>query len=86
MRVARKLLERLVMSFTVSLNRVQLDFVAMPELELTLSQAVRFWALGADDCRVVLDTLVDAGFLRWTPSRTVVRNRRVSRGSRVNAA
>lgn len=46
----------------------------MPGLELTLAQAVRLWGLGADDCRSVLDSLADAGFLKWTARRTVVRN------------
>ena len=40
---------------------------------ITMAQATRLWNLGADDCRHVLDTLVDAGFLRWTARRTVVR-------------
>ena len=62
------------MSFTTAVNRVRMDFVAMPELEVSLPQAVRMWTLGMDDCRCVLDTLVDAGFLAWTPKRTVVRN------------
>ena len=45
----------------------------MPGLELTLPQAVRLWTLGADDCRYVIDALVDVGFLKWTPRRTIVR-------------
>jgi len=61
------------MSFTVVMNRVQTDFTQMPELELTLPQAVRMWTLGLDDCRCVIDALVDAGFLAWTPRRTIVR-------------
>lgn len=48
----------------------------MPGLELTLPQAVRFWTLGTDDCRYVIDALVDAGFLKWTPRRTVIRTGR----------
>lgn len=45
----------------------------MPGLELTLPQASRLWGLGVDDCRFVVDALVDAGFLAWTARRTVVR-------------
>jgi hypothetical protein len=45
----------------------------MPGLELTLPQAVRLWGLGADDCRHVLDSLAETGFLKWTARRTVVR-------------
>lgn len=45
----------------------------MPDLELTVPQAVRLWSLGADDCRYVIDALVDTGFLGWTAKRTIVR-------------
>ena len=64
------------MSFAAVADRVRLDFVEMPELEVTLPQAVRRWTLGADDCRYVIDALVDTGFLAWTPKRTVVRKGR----------
>ena len=46
----------------------------MPGLELTLPEAVRLLGFGVDDCRYVIDALVDAGFLRWTARRTVVRS------------
>jgi len=61
------------MNFASIVDRVRAEFVEMPGLELTLPQAVRLWGLGADDCRHVLDSLADAGFLKWTPRRTVVR-------------
>lgn len=64
------------MSFASVVDRVRLDFMEMPEMELTLPQAVRLWSLGMDDCRYVIDSLVDAGFLSWTPKRTIVRNGR----------
>ena len=48
----------------------------MPGLELTVPQAVRLWSVGMDDCRHVIDALVDAGFLRWTMRRTIVRTGR----------
>jgi hypothetical protein len=64
------------MSFAALVDRVRLDFVEMPEMELTLPQAVRLWSLGMDDCRFVIDSLVDAGFLAWTPRRTIVRKGR----------
>jgi len=67
------LLNAPVMSFAALVDRVRLDFVEMPELELTLPQAVRRWTLGVDDCRFVIDALVDTGFLAWTPKRTVVQ-------------
>ena len=61
------------MSFATIVDRVRADFVEMPGLELTLPQAVRLWNLGMDDCRLVLDALADAGFLKWTHRRTVIR-------------
>ena len=61
------------MTLASIVDRVRAEFVEMPGLELTLPQAVRLWGLGADDCRHVLDSLADAGFLRWTARRTVVR-------------
>jgi hypothetical protein len=64
------------MTFATLVDRVRLDFVEMPEMELTLPQAVRLWSLGMDDCRYVIDSLVDAGFLAWTPRRTIVRRGR----------
>jgi hypothetical protein len=64
------------MSFTAIADRVRSEFVEMPGMQLTLSQATRLWNLGADDCRNVLDFLVDTGFLMWTPQRTVIRTGR----------
>ena len=61
------------MSFPSVVDRIRSNFNDMPELELTMGQAVRLWKLGADDCRHALDALTDVGFLRWTPQRTIVR-------------
>ena len=61
------------MNFAIAADRIQHDFKELPGLELTIGQAIRLWNLGADDCRQVLDALVDAGFLRWTAKRTIVR-------------
>ena len=74
--MARRLLSAEAMSFAAVVDRVRGEFVEMPGLELTLPQAVRLWTLGADDCRFVIDALVDAGFLKWTPRRTVIRTGR----------
>jgi hypothetical protein len=64
------------MSFAAVVDKVRADFEEMPRLELTLPQAVRLWTLGMDDCRFVIDALVDAGFLSWTARRTIVRTGR----------
>lgn len=61
------------MTFAAIIERARADFMEMPDLELTVGQAVRLWNLGADDCRYVIDSLVDARFLRWTARRSVVR-------------
>jgi hypothetical protein len=45
------------------LVRIQMEYVEMPELKLTGSQARRLWTLTPEICDVVLGSLVDAGFL-----------------------
>ena len=62
------------MSLAMVVDRVRSDFEEMPGLELTVGQGVRLWNLGADDCRYVLDALADAGFLRWSARRTILRS------------
>ena len=68
------------MNFATAADRIQHDFNELPGLELTIGQAIRLWNLGADDCRHVLDALVDAGFLQWTAKRTIVRADHVRAG------
>ena len=63
----------MAMSFAAVVDRVRADFMEMPGLELTVPQAVRLWTVGVDDCRFVIDALVDAGFLKWTTRRTIIR-------------
>jgi hypothetical protein len=74
--MARTLLCADDMSFAAVVDRVRGEFVEMPGLELTLPQAARLWTLGADDCRYVIEALVDVGFLKWTLRRTIVRTGR----------
>jgi hypothetical protein len=54
-------------------ERVRGEFLEMPGLQLTMPQAVRLWGLDPEACRAVIDALVDAAFLRWTPAGTIVR-------------
>jgi hypothetical protein len=61
------------MEMPALVNRVRSEFLEMPGLQLTLSQASRLWGLEAAACRSVIATLVDASFLRWTARGTVVR-------------
>ena len=66
------------MRFSTIVDRMRGEFLEMPGLELTEAQAIRLWSLDADDCRYALNVLVDAGFLRWTTRRTVIRTGRPS--------
>lgn len=70
------------MTFAEAVERVRADFNDMPGLELTLAQASRLWHLGIDDCRSVLDALVDAGFLAWGPQRSIRRREGAARAPR----
>lgn len=54
-------------------ERIRGEFNEMPGLQLTIAQAARLWGLDQASCRRVIDALVDAAFLRWTASGTVVR-------------
>ena len=68
------------MTFATAVDRVRAAFTEMPGLELSMPQAVRLWSMGMDDCRFVVDALVDAGFLRWTSRRTIARTAGDARG------
>jgi len=54
-------------------ERVRAEFREMPGLHLTPAQAMRLWGLELDTCRQVIDELVAAAFLRWTPGGAVRR-------------
>ena len=54
-------------------DRVRSEFNEMPGLQLTLPQAARLWGLEVAACRSVIEALVQASFLRWTPRGMVVR-------------
>jgi hypothetical protein len=54
-------------------ERVRGEFNEMPGLQLTIAQAARLWGMDTAACRRVIDALVEAAFLRWTPAGTIVR-------------
>jgi hypothetical protein len=54
-------------------ERIRGEFREMPGMQLTLVQAQRLFGLEPAACRNVIDTLVDASFLRWTSSGTIVK-------------
>lgn len=54
-------------------GRIRAEYLEMPGLSLTLSQAQRLWGLGPDTCRIVLESLVGAKFLTTTRRGCYVR-------------
>jgi hypothetical protein len=64
------------MNATTLFDRVKGEFNEMPGLQLTIAQAARLWGLEVAACRSVVDALVDAAFLRWTPAGTIGRAQR----------
>jgi hypothetical protein len=61
------------MDFDGIVRRVQQEFLEMPGLRLTPVQAGRLWGLDRDACHAVIEALVAAAFLRWTPAGAVTR-------------
>jgi hypothetical protein len=53
--------------------RIRSEYLEMPGLSLTVSQAERLWQLRRDDCEELLDRLVATGFLAQTPKGQFVR-------------
>ena len=56
-----------------TVRRIREEFREMPGLRLTPAQATRLWGLEIEMCRRVIDELVAAAFLRWTPAGSVTR-------------
>jgi hypothetical protein len=56
-----------------ALRRVKGEFLEMPGLKLTASQAQRLWGLDRESCEALLGALVDANFLARTPEGAFVR-------------
>ena len=55
------------------IGRIRAEFLEMPGLRLTVSQASRLWGLDEGSCRRVIDALIGSSFLRWTPGGAVTR-------------
>jgi hypothetical protein len=62
-----------IMEFEAVVRRIRSEFVEMPGLRLTPAQATRLWGLDGDACQAVIQALIDASFLRWTPAGAVTR-------------
>jgi hypothetical protein len=54
-------------------RRVREEFREMPGLRLTPAQAIRLWGLEREMCHAVIERLVAAAFLRWTPTGAITR-------------
>ena len=53
--------------------RIESEFLATPELKLTVSEAERHFGADEVTCEAVLDALVDAAVLFKTPDRVYGR-------------
>jgi hypothetical protein len=54
-------------------GRIRAEFLEMPGLRLTVTQASRLWGLDEGSCKHVIDILIGSSFLRWTSAGTVAR-------------
>jgi hypothetical protein len=54
-------------------GRIRGEFLEMPGLRLTVTQASRLWGLDEGSCRRIIDVLIGASFLRWTSSGAIAR-------------
>jgi hypothetical protein len=64
------------MELELMVYRVREEFREMPGLRLTPAQATRLWGMEDVVCKEIIDRLVDASYLRWTPSGAVTRTER----------
>ena len=58
-----------------ALTRIQVEYVEMPDLKLTLRQIRRLCDLPQDACEAALVVLVSSGFLRQTQGGQFLRSR-----------
>ena len=54
-------------------GRIRAEFLEMPGLRLTVTQASRLWGLDEGSCQRVIDALIGTSFLRWTTRGTIAR-------------
>jgi hypothetical protein len=54
-------------------RRIEAEYVEMPGLSVTLSQAQRLWAADRRVCQTVFDRLIARGVLRMTTKGRFVR-------------
>jgi hypothetical protein len=61
------------LEFHSLVERVRCEFLEMPGLQLTVTQAARLWGLDRGSCEAVIETLVRSDFLKRTASGSVAR-------------
>ena len=68
-------------------HRIRGEYLEMPGLRLSVTQAQRLWGLSAEACQKALDALVEGGFLRRTAEGQYTRltEGSVTTGRRVSA-
>jgi hypothetical protein len=59
--------------FREAVITIQMEYVEMPELKLTLPQAQRLWTLPTDICQAAMAALVATGFLVHTRDGAYLR-------------
>ena len=64
---------RKVMELDRLVRRIRSEFLEMPGLRLTTSQAARLWGLEEALCNQVISALIGSAFLRRTSSGTISR-------------
>lgn len=61
------------MELTALVARVRAEFMEMPGLRLSFEEATRLWGMDDAVCRTVVESLVQAAFLRRAEDGTFVR-------------
>ena len=61
-----------VSALTETVRRVRAEFLEMPGLKLTVSQAQRLWGVDRPTCEAVIEQLTEARFLSRTRDGAVV--------------
>jgi hypothetical protein len=56
-----------------TINRIKSEYREMPGLHLTFEQMLRLWRLDRTTCRTLVETLIDAQFLKPTDDGRYVR-------------
>lgn len=62
-----------VMELPALVARVRAEFLEMPGLRLSFEEATRLWGMDAAVCRTVVESLVQASFLRRAHDGTFLR-------------